>query len=201
MTPLVIAAAGAVLFAAMDAALRFGRESRQLGGAPADRGTTRDIYFALGAIVIAVFVLPRLVRLDGAALPWARAWSWIGAAMVPAGFSLRLWATLTLRHAYSRTLRVQAGQDIVRRGPYARVRHPGYLGSLVLWSGIALSSGNAIPPAVALLGLGAAYSRRIRHEEAMLREAFGERYAAYARETGALWPGRGPRGADRSPGA
>ena len=187
LTPIEIAGAGAVAFFLMDFAVRFGGEARRLDTAPSDRGTTRGTYLALTAILLAVFVLPRL--LPPAESPaWMRAIAWCGAALVPAGLAIRLWATLTLRHAYTRTLRIQPGQELMRRGPYRWVRHPGYLGSLTLWSGVALASGNPVAMAITAVALAIAYGRRIRHEEAMLIEAFGERYRDYQRKVGALIP-------------
>src|SRR5258708_5863322 len=110
--------------------------------------------------------------------------------------AIRLWATLTLRHAYTRSLRIQPGQELMRRGPYRFVRHPGYLGSLVLWTGVGLAGANAVSLAITLVALAIAYGRRILHEEAMLLEAFGDRYREYRREVAALIPfaRRRPRG-------
>src|SRR5262249_51233447 len=85
-------------------------------------------------------------------------------------------------------LRIEAGQEIVRRGPYAIVRHPGYLGSLLTWTGIALTSGNLLCFAVSVAALVAAYGYRIASEEAMLRDAFGARYEAYRREVRRIVP-------------
>src|SRR6267142_1197784 len=131
ITPIEIAGAGAAAFFLMDFAVRFGGEARRLDAAPSDRGTTRGTYLALVAILLAVFVLPHILP-PGASPRWAPAIAWCGAALVPVGFAIRLWATLTLRHVYTRTLRIQPGQELMRRGPYRWVRHPGYLGSLTL---------------------------------------------------------------------
>jgi len=186
LTPLNVATAGAILFFAMDFAVRFGSEARRVDGAPADRGTTRGMYLAFLAILLAGFGLPRVLPPRFANVPATLAW--IGAALVPPGLLIRLWATLTLRHAYSRSLRIQPGQELMRRGPYRWVRHPGYLGSLTTWSGIGFASANALSIAITLAALAIAYGRRIRHEEAMLLEAFGERYREYRREVAALIP-------------
>lgn len=68
-------------------------------------------------------------------------------------------------------------------GPYKVVRHPGYLGSLVLWIGFALSSANLF----ILLFVGGLMSyaifRRMHVEEEILFERFGVDYQAYADET------------------
>jgi len=187
-TPIAIAGLGAVAFLLMDLAVRFGREARRIDAAPADRGTTQVAYRAFLVIVLAVFVLPRFAHPARLEVPLAPAVAWTGAAMIPIGLLLRLWATLTLRHAYTRTLRIQPGQELIRRGPYRWVRHPGYLGSLVMWSGVGLASANLLSIAIVFAALAIAYGRRIHHEEAMLRAAFGDRHRAYRAEVGLLLP-------------
>ena len=107
--------------------------------------------------------------------------------MEAAGLGLRVWSMRTLRAAYTRTLRTAGDQTTVERGPYAVIRHPGYLGSLLVWVGFGLTSRS--PAAVALVGglLGRAYERRIAAEERLLeRELPG--YAEYARRTRRLIP-------------
>jgi protein-S-isoprenylcysteine O-methyltransferase Ste14 len=66
------------------------------------------------------------------------------------------------------------------------VRHPGYLGSLLCLNGFALASGSAAAMAVSLAVTLLAYAHRIRPEDAMLIEAFGEGYRTYRREVSAL---------------
>src|SRR5258708_6358399 len=70
--PLGIAAAGVILFLAMDFAVRFGAEARRVDQAPSDRGTTRGAYLAFITIVFAVFALPLRLPPGFAAFPLAR---------------------------------------------------------------------------------------------------------------------------------
>ena len=93
----------------------------------------------------------------------------------------------TLGRAYTRTLRTEGGQRVVDDGPYRRVRHPGYLGSLLIWAGFGLAS-QSLPAATVVVGVvGDAYRRRIEAEEALLvRDLPG--YAAYADRTKRLLP-------------
>jgi protein-S-isoprenylcysteine O-methyltransferase len=114
--------------------------------------------------------------------------AWIGVGLGIAGILTRLWAVLTLRQRYTRTLRVDGGNTIERGGPYRFVRHPGYLGSLLCLNGIALASGNAVVFAASLLATLTAYAYRIHVEDAMLTAAFGEAYESYRRQVGALIP-------------
>lgn len=81
----------------------------------------------------------------------------------------------------SRIIEVEAGQTVIRSGPYALVRHPMYLGVTVMYifAPLALGSYWAALPALLVLPLLVA---RIRNEEALLvRELPG--YPAYVQET------------------
>jgi protein-S-isoprenylcysteine O-methyltransferase Ste14 len=68
------------------------------------------------------------------------------------------------------------------------VRHPGYTGSLLCLNGIALASCSAVVFVLSLAATFAAYAYRVRMEDAMLVDSFGEQYRSYSREVGALIP-------------
>ena len=103
------------------------------------------------------------------------------------GLALRAWAMRTLGRSYSRTLRTEAEQGVVDIGPYRLVRHPGYLGSVLVWTGFALTSGSL--PVVILVGalMGTAYQRRIAAEERLLLRALPH-YGDYCARTKKLIP-------------
>lgn len=71
---------------------------------------------------------------------WLRA---AGLIAVAAGYGLALWAMLVNRF-FSSVVRIQSdrGQHVVTSGPYAFIRHPGYLAGfvIILASGAALGS-------------------------------------------------------------
>jgi protein-S-isoprenylcysteine O-methyltransferase Ste14 len=77
-----------------------------------------------------------------ATLPGMPAIAWAGVAAGFAGCGVRLWSVLTLRERYTRTLLTHDGHAVERGGPYRWVRHPGYLGSLLVLNGVAMASGS-----------------------------------------------------------
>lgn len=103
------------------------------------------------------------------------------------GLALRAWSMRTLGASYTRTLRTDEEQRIVDEGPYRLIRHPGYAGSLLTWSGFALAS-RSVPVIGFVTGLLSwAYKRRITAEEELLqRELPG--YTAYRHHTKKLIP-------------
>jgi protein-S-isoprenylcysteine O-methyltransferase Ste14 len=82
---------------------------------------------------------------------------WSGAAAYLLGNAILLWARYT-NHFFSSMVRIQAdrGQTVCRAGPYRIVRHPGYVGGILmaLAMGVVLGSWWAcIPQALAALML------------------------------------------------
>jgi protein-S-isoprenylcysteine O-methyltransferase Ste14 len=104
------------------------------------------------------------------------------------GLALRIWASRVLGSFYTRTLRTEAEQHLIAEGPYRLIRHPGYLGSLLLWLGAGLATSNWIAvTAISFPTLGS-YWYRIQAEEAMLANAFPQEYQGYASRTWRLIP-------------
>jgi protein-S-isoprenylcysteine O-methyltransferase Ste14 len=110
----------------------------------------------------------------------------LGLMMQLGGLGLRYWSMRTLRASYSRTLRSEVDQQVIDAGPYRLIRHPGYLGSLMTWTGFALTSRRS-PVVATVVALSGVYRYRITAEEQMLtRDLAG--YADYTDRTKRLIP-------------
>ena len=101
---------------------------------------------------------------------------------------VRITATLTLKEYYTRTLRTSESQKIIKKGLYHYVRHPGYFGLIVMWLGAGLSTGNYILLALIFCQTLMVYVYRIKNEEAMLIDHFGDEYLDYKKSTKKLFP-------------
>jgi protein-S-isoprenylcysteine O-methyltransferase Ste14 len=174
--------AGIGAFIALEAGARERGGASSLDASNEDQGTTRLI---AAGYVLAVGLPPVLSGLRRRRLPASSAG--LGLAVEAVGLAIRLWSMRTLGASYSRTLRTTDGQPVVDTGPYRWVRHPGYLGSVLTWTGFALTSQN-LPTVVSIAGLLAgAYRRRIAAEEELLtRDLPG--YPDYSRRTKKLVP-------------
>jgi protein-S-isoprenylcysteine O-methyltransferase Ste14 len=192
-----IAAVILIVLYGIQAELRFGQRARTRRADATDRKSTRAVSVCAAVPLIGFVmamkansslgtILPGWFR--GAVLPGGPMVEWVGIAFGACGLALRLWAVLTLRQRYTRTLLIQQEHSIERGGPYRWVRHPGYLGSLLVLNGIALASGNWIVLFAALIATLSAYAYRIRVEDEMLVGALGDAYAQYRREVRALVP-------------
>jgi protein-S-isoprenylcysteine O-methyltransferase Ste14 len=110
-------------------------------------------------------------------------------AVMVAGLAIRWTAILTLGKSFSANVAIRDAQKVHRTGLYRFVRHPSYLGLMLVFLAIGLHARNWISLALALLPPTLALLYRIHIEEGALSEAFGEEYAAYSRDTKRLVPG------------
>lgn len=155
---------------------------------PADRGTKRVVVLALvGAILASVFIASSAPALRGGANTWATLG--LGVAVLAAGEGLRVWAVATLGRFFRREVTIVSGQTVVETGPYRFVRHPAYLGDLLIAFGFGLAWGSWVGAFVALAVALVGHLPRIHVEEQTLREALGEPYERYASRHFRLLPG------------
>ena len=114
------------------------------------------------------------------------AWSAVGLAFIVLGLFMRLWGIRTLGRFFSTQVETWQGQTVVQDGPYRWIRHPAYLGSLMIGIGYPL-----LMSTWWVLGLSAAFIvvllLRIREEEAYLKQQLPA-YAKYCNHTKRLIP-------------
>ena len=119
-----------------------------------------------------------------------------GIALTLGGVSFSLWSIATLGRHYDLVLEIHAGHQLVRRGPFAWVRHPVYTGLALHFIGACFATGNVLLTVGTLLVSFPTFVIRARAEEQLLREQFGAEHDRYADEVPMLVPGlpnRGPR--------
>jgi protein-S-isoprenylcysteine O-methyltransferase len=116
-------------------------------------------------------------------------WRWAGLALMAGGEALRIWAIGTLGRFFTPVVRTQAGQGVVRRGPYRLLRHPSYTGTFCTLVGVGLAVGCGGGADLLLALPLPAYLYRIHVEERALLAALGAEYAAYMRATWRVVPG------------
>ncbi|MGH9064295.1 MAG: methyltransferase family protein [Acidimicrobiales bacterium] len=170
-------------FLVLEGSTREPGSASSLRASAEDQGTTRMIGVAYGLaaelpLLLRRTPLPQLPRLVAPA----------GLLLEAAGLGLRAWSMRSLGELYSRTLRTEGARHrVIDTGPYRFIRHPGYTGSLLTWTGFALTSRSA--PVVALVGglMGRAYRQRITVEEDLLRRELPG-YAGYSDRTKKLLP-------------
>jgi protein-S-isoprenylcysteine O-methyltransferase Ste14 len=171
----------------MERSLRKGKQALKLNPGVDDAGSSQVLWVS-GAISILLVIAAPILNAYGIGY-----WSYavVGGSGLPlmiSGLAMRYWAAKTLGEFYTRTLQVIEGQEIVSQAPYNVIRHPGYLGTLLMEIGAGLAVMNWIV-LLAAMALGiAARTYRISAEEKMLKARFGEDYEIYAGNTWKLVP-------------
>lgn len=137
-----------------------------------DRVRYKEIYRqALGLILIAVcawVVEPGAERVQ------------LGFAIAAAGQLFRIFAAGI----------IFKNLELACSGAYAIVRHPLYLGNILILSGFALSAGNLIVTAVIVVFFLFWYPAAIRYEDGKLERIFADDWRQWSARTNAVFPGR-----------
>lgn len=114
--------------------------------------------------------------------------SLLGIMLLVFGISFRIWAIHTLDKAFSSTVQIKEGQQLITTGPYKWFRHPSYTGAWLLLMGIALVFHSWAGLFIMGPGMLWIYSKRMAVEENILTEAFGKAYIDYASGTWRMLP-------------
>ena len=164
---------------------------------PRAREAKRDLksYFGLllqaaGYFIVWVGPLRRgRFSLAGSEPQWL-AWTMalLTVAIAAASVVLVIWAARRLGKQWSLGARLVENHALIEDGPYRFVRNPIYTGmfGLLIATGLAVANWFALLVAVVLFAVGTWI--RVRIEERLLREAFGERFDDYACRVPALIP-------------
>lgn len=118
---------------------------------------------------------PVLNRIDPA---WAR---WIGAGVMALGIALGIWSARSLGPALTPGTEPLPGAPLVTTGPYARSRHPIYLGAVLALAGYTLLWSNWTLALVFGLAALKYFEAKARAEERWLLARYPS-YDSYMRE-------------------
>ena len=117
--------------------------------------------------------------------PWLRS---IGIFLGLLALFLFMWVHVNLGNNYSIRLRVAEQQVIIASGPYKWIRHPMYTAFYVLHVAVFFLTANWFLGLTWIIGLTALIFVRVKKEEAMMIEKFGDKYRLYIRNTGRFLP-------------
>jgi protein-S-isoprenylcysteine O-methyltransferase Ste14 len=162
--------------------------NRDEEGAKHSETGNRSFWWILPGFVVIFFAPPLEFLFLPALLPRGIAVELAGLVIILVGLAIRIWTRMTIGGMYSGYLRVKIGHVLVTDGPYRLIRHPGYTGFVIMALGLCIGYSSLIGLAAVpvLLLPGLAY--RIKIEENLLTEKFGDEYRAYAIKTSRLIP-------------
>jgi protein-S-isoprenylcysteine O-methyltransferase Ste14 len=107
---------------------------------------------------------------------------------VLAGMVFRQIAIYMLGRQFTVNVAILDNHMLVDTGLYRWIRHPSYTGLLISFFGCGLATNNFLSVIALLTPITWALTRRIRLEESMLADTFGQNYLAYCNKTWKLVP-------------
>jgi protein-S-isoprenylcysteine O-methyltransferase Ste14 len=123
-----------------------------------------------------------------AALPFPDWLRWLGVGVALGGFALLQWSQQTLGKNWSDAPKFVDDQQMIASGPYRWIRHPIYAAFCLILGSLLLISANWVVGGLWIGLAGLDIASRIKTEEALMLDRFGEPYRVYMRRTGRLLP-------------
>ena len=188
MISLIIAFLIIIVFYSFESFLRYGDEAKSIEAGQADKKSTLYLsrVFSINLLVLlSGFLLNQFTKLhifDKLIYPY------LGNLIMIIGLITRITATRTLKQYYTRTLKIQPDQKVIDFGLYKYLRHPGYLGLIMIWIGASVASNNWLIFVFVTLASILVYHYRMESEEQKLILAFGESNINYKKRTWRLVP-------------
>ena len=111
-----------------------------------------------------------------------------GLIFILSGLVIRWTAILTLRRFFTVDVAIQEDHKIIQLGIYKYLRHPSYTGMLLSFFGLGISLNDWISFCVILFPILYVLLKRIKIEEEVLSDTFGNEYVIYSNNTWRLIP-------------
>jgi protein-S-isoprenylcysteine O-methyltransferase Ste14 len=112
----------------------------------------------------------------------------VGMALVVIGFMIRIHSLLTLKQYFTYSVAKVEDHKLIETGLYKFIRHPGYLGQLLIFAGLSISLSNWLSVLLMMIPVAIGYTYRIKVEERFMIEQMGASYLAYQKRTKRMLP-------------
>jgi protein-S-isoprenylcysteine O-methyltransferase Ste14 len=111
-----------------------------------------------------------------------------GFMLIIIGLIIRVTSIMTLKKQFTYTVTKIENHDLIEKGLYRTIRHPGYLGQLIIFTGISVSLSNWLSILFMIVPVLLGYIYRIHVEEKFMIEQMGQKYIDYKKRTKRLIP-------------
>lgn len=115
-------------------------------------------------------------------------WAGIGLILIAMGIIVRWMAIIQLKNAFTVDVAIGNNQNLKTNGMYKVVRHPSYLGLLLIMTGFSICMNSFTSMFVVIIPMFFAIWYRISVEEKLLITEFKEDYSTYQLKTKKIIP-------------
>ena len=152
------------------------------------RLTILQIYIIITVILFFLYIIRVNWFKWGEIIDYPIGLKWFGTTIGIFSILMFIWAHTFLGKNFSYTLKIFIDQNLITTGPYRFIRHPMYTAFILFHTSIFLMTGNWF---IGLIWMGVItiiLLLRIKKEEELLVEVFGNDYINYRKRTGILLP-------------
>jgi protein-S-isoprenylcysteine O-methyltransferase Ste14 len=184
-TKMIIIIGFSILYGLFENLLNFRQRSKSIIIHTGDKGSLWLLYISISIGYFLSFSL--------SATKTGRIYHWdtfftVGIVLVIIGLIIRILSILTLKQYFTYSVAKIENHKLIETGLYKSIRHPGYLGQLIIFLGISTSLSNWLSIILMMTPITIGYIYRIITEEKFLIEQMGENYLNYIHRTKRLIP-------------
>jgi len=112
----------------------------------------------------------------------------IGSLLALTGLIIRVTSIMKLKQQFTYTVTKIENHELIETGLYKIIRHPGYLGQLIIFLGISVCLSNWLSILLMIIPVLSGYLHRINVEERFMIKQMGGKYLDYRKRTKRLIP-------------
>jgi protein-S-isoprenylcysteine O-methyltransferase len=150
-----------------------------------DKGSLRLLYvlITIGYALSFAVGATRIGRMDR----WDAFFA-VGVVLTAIGLVIRIQSIMTLKQYFTYSVGQVENHRLIETGLYKIIRHPGYLGQLMIFAGISTSLSNWLSILLMMIPTTIGYIYRMKVEEGFMMEQMGEDYLNYQKRTKRIIP-------------
>lgn len=138
-------------------------------------------------LIFALAFLPFTDRRNVAVIMISATVRWVGLILFTIGIFLVLWSGISLGRFYSADVTLQEGHQLITSGLYRFIRHPRYLGGILLGFGLSLLFRSWVG-LIASICFIILVIFRIQDEEKCMQKEFGKEWETYCKNSWRMIP-------------
>ena len=182
---LIIIMGFSYLYGFFEVMMNLRQRRKNLAAVSGDRGSLRTLYVLITIGYVLSFSIG--ATKIGRIYYWDTCFA-IGVVMIVIGLIVRILSILTLKNYFTYSVAKTENHKLIETGLYKHIRHPGYLGQLIIFIGISTSLSNWLSILSMLIPIAIGYIYRINVEEQFMIEQFGQNYLDYKTRTKRIIP-------------